>query len=88
MAMCSVYLARDARGQRAGTLVWGAVLEHARASGCWKLVSRVFRENIASRALPRELGFREVDLSENCDPHGATWRGVVIVQRSLLPNVP
>ena len=72
----SVCVAREARGQHAGTLVMGAVLEHARASGCWKLVSRVSREIIASRAWPRELGFREVGLSEKRAPlgkRGGAW---------------
>ncbi len=86
VAEFSVYLTREARSRHAGTLVKGAVLEQAGLSGCWKLVSRVFREIIASRALPRELGFREVGLSEKRAPPGETWRDVVLVQRSLPRN--
>ena len=57
VAEFSVYVAREARGLGAGTLVMTALLEHAEAAGCWKLVSRVFPENTASRALPRSWAF-------------------------------
>ncbi len=64
VAEFSVYVAREARGLGAGTLVMRALLEHAEASGSWKLVSRVFPENTASRVLLKKLGFREVGVYE------------------------
>src|SRR5882724_13541585 len=49
----SVYVRRDYRGRGAGRAVLAALIEAATATGSYKLTSRVFPENIASRALLR-----------------------------------
>ncbi len=85
VAEFSVYVGREARGRGAGTLVMAALLEHAESAGYWKLVSRVFPENMASRALLRKMGFREVGIYEKHARLDGAWRDVVIVER-LLPN--
>jgi L-amino acid N-acyltransferase YncA len=64
-----------------------ALLESAEASGYWKLVSRVFPENMASRALLRKLGFREVGVYEKHARLDGIWRDVVIVERLLPENL-
>lgn len=87
IAEFSVYVGREARGQGAGTLVMAALLAHAEAAGLWKLVSRVFPENTASRALLRKLGFREVGVYETHARLDGTWRDVVIVERLLPRNL-
>jgi L-amino acid N-acyltransferase YncA len=53
------------------------------AAGIWKLVSRVFVENLASRGLLRTLGFREVGVYERHAKLDGAWRDVVIVERHL-----
>jgi phosphinothricin acetyltransferase len=55
----------------------------ARAAGFWKLVSRVFVENTASRSLLRSLGFREVGIYERHGQLDGVWRDVVIVEKLL-----
>src|SRR5579864_8794967 len=60
IAEVSVYVAREFRRHGAGRVALEALIEQAKAQGFWKLVSRVFPENRASRALIRSLGFREV----------------------------
>jgi phosphinothricin acetyltransferase len=85
VAEFSVYVAREARGRGAGTVVMAALLAQAEAAGYWKLVSRVFPENTASRALLRKLGFREVGIYEKHARLDGAWRDVVIVER-LLPE--
>jgi phosphinothricin acetyltransferase len=87
VAEFSVYVARAARGRGAGTLVMAALLEQAEAAGSWKLVSRVFPENTASRSLLRKLGFREVGIYENHARLDGAWRDVVIVERLLPRNL-
>jgi L-amino acid N-acyltransferase YncA len=57
--------------------------EAARGAGFWKLVSRVFVENLASRALLSDLGFREVGIYERHARLGDEWKDVVIVERLL-----
>jgi phosphinothricin acetyltransferase len=83
VAEFSVYVARTARRRGAGRLALQALLEAAAAAGFWKLVSRVFLENTASRALLRRLGFREVGIYEKHAQLDAVWRDVVIVERLL-----
>lgn len=83
VAEFSVYVARNARGRGAGRLAMQALMDDARKAGFWKLVSRVFPENAASRALLRTLGFREVGVYERHGQLHGTWRDVVIVERLL-----
>jgi phosphinothricin acetyltransferase len=83
VAEFSVYVARDVRGQGAGRLATEQLCEAATAAGFWKLVSRVFVENLPSRAMLQAVGFREVGIYEHhARLHGA-WRDVVIVERLL-----
>lgn len=87
VAEFSVYVARSARGRGAGRLAMQALLERAAAAGYWKLVSRVFPENAASRALLRGLGFREVGTYEKHAKLDGVWRDVVIVEYLLGANL-
>ena len=86
IAEYSVYVARDARRRGAGRAAMQALIEAAEAAGFWKLVSRIFVENAASRALMRSLGFREVGIYENHAKLDGVWRDVVIVERLLQPE--
>jgi phosphinothricin acetyltransferase len=83
VAEVSVYVAREARGRGAGTVALGALLKAAKQAGFWKLLSRVFPENAASRALLRKLDFREVGIYRNHAQLDRVWKDVVIVERSL-----
>jgi L-amino acid N-acyltransferase YncA len=83
VAECSVYVARKARGKGVGRLALDALIEAAEEAGFWKLVSRVFPENLASRALCRAAGFREVGIYEKHARLDGVWRDTVIVERLL-----
>src|SRR3954470_7646240 len=72
----SVYASRAARGRGAGRMAMEALFDAARDEGYWKLVSRVFVENDASRGLLRNLGFREVGVYERHGQLDAVWRDV------------
>jgi phosphinothricin acetyltransferase len=85
VAEFSVYVARAARGRGAGRLAIEALVQAATAAGFWKLVSRVFVENEASRRLLEGLGFREVGVYERHGRLDGRWRDVVIVERLLPP---
>jgi L-amino acid N-acyltransferase YncA len=84
IAEVSVYVARKYRRRGAGRVALEELIEQAKAKGFWKLVSRVFPENQASRALIRSLGFREVGIYERHGQLDGVWRDVVIVERHLL----
>ena len=85
IAECSIYVDRAARGQGAGTIAIEALMRAASGAGFWKLVSRVFVENTASRRLLRAAGFREVGVYQRHGRLDGTWRDVVIVERLLDP---
>jgi phosphinothricin acetyltransferase len=83
IAEFSVYVAREARGLGAGRLALSALIEAAEAKGFWKLVSRIFPENLASRQLCNALGFREVGIYRRHGRLDGEWRDCVIVERLL-----
>lgn len=84
IAEFSIYVERSARRCGLGRPLLEALVETAVARGCWKLLSRIFIENHASRALCRAAGFREVGIYERHGRLDGHWRDVVIVER-LLP---
>jgi phosphinothricin acetyltransferase len=83
IAEFSVYVARASRGQGAGRLAIAALIDAAEAAGFWKLLSRVFVENTASRRLLASVGFREVGVYRRHARLDGRWRDVVIVERLL-----
>lgn len=83
VAEFSVYVKRTERGRGSGKRALCFLLEAARKAGFWKLVSRVFVENAASRGLLKSLGFREVGVYEKHGQLDGVWRDVVIVERLL-----
>lgn len=87
VAEFSVYVARQCRGRGVGRLAIGALVHAAEAAGLWKVVSRAFVENVASRRLLRSAGFREVGTYEKHAVLDGVWRDVVIVERLLMRNL-
>jgi L-amino acid N-acyltransferase YncA len=87
IAEVSVYVARNARGRGAGRLVLLALIAACEEAGFWKLVSRVFIDNTASRQLIRSLGFREVGIYEKHGQLDGVWRDVLIVERLIHGNI-
>jgi L-amino acid N-acyltransferase YncA len=83
IAETSVYVSRAHRGQGAGRMALEALMKAAREAGFWKLLSRIFPENTASRALVGKLGFREVGVYKKHGQLDGKWRDVVIVERLL-----
>jgi phosphinothricin acetyltransferase len=79
----SVYAARDARGRGFGRMALSALIEEGRGRGWWKLVSRIFPENIASLRLCATLGFREVGIYRKHAQLDGIWRDVTIVEKLL-----
>jgi phosphinothricin acetyltransferase len=82
----SVYVRRDFRGRGAGHAVLAALIEAA-AAGLHKLTSRVFPENVASRALLKGLGFDEIGTHRRHGKLDDVWRDCVMVERLLGTTV-
>ena len=87
IAEASLYVARRARGHGVGRKALSALIDAAAVAGYWKLVSRVFVDNDASRNLCRKLGFREVGVYEKHAKLDGAWRDVVIVERLIPVNL-
>ena len=87
IAEASLYVSRSARGHGAGRKALTALIEAAASAGYWKLVSRVFVENDASRNLCRKLGFREVGVYEKHAKLDGVWTDVVIVEKLIPANL-
>ena len=79
----SVYVARSARGRGAGRLVLDALCSAYAERGFWKIVSRIFPENVASLALHERCGFRVVGVYHRHGRLDGAWRDCVIVERLL-----
>ncbi len=87
IAEFSVYVTREARGLGAGRVAMLALIDAVKPAGIWKLVSRIFIDNTASRKLMASVGFREVGIYEKHAKLDGQWRDVVIVERLIPENV-
>jgi L-amino acid N-acyltransferase YncA len=87
IAEFSIYVRRDKRGYGVGYLTLENLIEEAEKAGIWKLVSRVFVENMPSRNLLASLGWREVGIYEKHAQLDGEWRDVVIVERLIEANL-
>jgi len=83
VAEFAVYVDGDHRGQGAGRLALAALFEAARAAGFWKLVSRIFPENVAVRKLNESVGVREIGTHRRHARLDDAWRDVIVVERLL-----
>lgn len=80
IAEFSIYIHEDARGSGVGRVLLPQLIEVARAAGFWKLLSRVFPENVGSRRLCAACGFREVGTYVKHAQLEGVWMDVVIVE--------
>jgi phosphinothricin acetyltransferase len=87
IAEVSLYVERSFRGRGAGGLAMRAIIAEAERAGFWKLLSRVFLDNDASRGLIASAGFREVGIYRNHGKLDGVWRDVLIVECLIPANV-
>jgi L-amino acid N-acyltransferase YncA len=83
IAEFSVYVAERYRGRGFGRLVLHDLIARCEAAGFAKMLSRILKENTASRALCASFGFREVGVYERHARLDGVWRDVVIVEKLL-----
>ena len=78
-----VYVARSARGAGIGRRLLAALCEEAERAGLYKLTSRVFTDNAASRAVHLAAGFDEVGVQRRHGRLDGRWKDCVLVERLL-----
>ena len=83
IAEYSIYVANSHHGHGIGNLLMPAFLRALEDAGFWKVLSRLFPENAASRALCARHGFREVGVYQSHAKLDGQWRDTLIVERLL-----
>ena len=83
IAEFSIYISSQGRGKGVGSRLMDNFLEALISEGKWKVLSRVFPENLPSLLLLRKHGFQEVGTYRNHATLDGVWRDVVIVERLL-----
>jgi phosphinothricin acetyltransferase len=78
-----VYVARSARGGGVGRQLLEALCDAAESAGLYKLTSRVFTDNTASRAVHVAAGFHEVGIQRRHGRLDGRWKDCVLVERLL-----
>jgi L-amino acid N-acyltransferase YncA len=78
-----VYVAGQARGHGLGRGLLEALAAEAERQGLYKLTSRVFTTNAASRAAHRAAGFVEVGVQRRHGRLDGEWKDCVVVERLL-----
>jgi L-amino acid N-acyltransferase YncA len=79
----SVYVTQAARGRGIGRALPEALQEEAIELGYWKLTGKLFTENVASAAMIRRCGWRDVGLHLSHARLDGEWRDVLLVERVL-----
>jgi L-amino acid N-acyltransferase YncA len=83
IAECSIYVARSARGRGVGTELCRQLVQEATGRGLWKLVGKVFPENLACVRMVGRCGFHEVGLHRCHGRLDDQWRDVLLLERLL-----
>jgi L-amino acid N-acyltransferase YncA len=78
-----VYVAAGAQGRGLGRALLEALCVAAERDGYYKLTSRIFTSNAASRAVHRAAGFDEVGIQRRHGRLDGEWRDCVLVERLL-----
>lgn len=81
VAQLAVYVDAAARGRGVGRSLLEQVIASSEAGGIWTLQAGVMAENVASLALHRSCGFRDVGVRERIGRLNGEWRDVVLLER-------
>ena len=81
VAEVSLYIKSSARRQGVGKSLLKAAIEESESMGIWTLQAGIFPENVASIALTKACGFREVGYRERVGRINSIWRDVILMER-------
>jgi L-amino acid N-acyltransferase YncA len=81
VAEVSVYVSAPARGKGIGKALLQELVAESEEAGFWTLQASIFRENVASSALHRACGFREVGCRERIGRMNGVWRDTILMER-------
>ena len=81
VAEVSVYVADTFRGKGVGKALLKQLITQSEQEGLWTLQASVFPENIASLAMHKICGFREVGTRHRIGILHGTWRDTGLLER-------
>ena len=81
VAEVSIYVATSARERGIGKALLQALIDVSERAGLWTLQGGIFPENVASIALHKSCGFREVGLRERIGQLQGVWKDVLLMER-------
>lgn len=81
VAEVSVYVAASVRGRGVGKALLRALVHESEVVGIWTLQAGIFSENVASIALHKSCGFREVGIRQRIGQLKGAWRDVLLLER-------
>lgn len=81
VAEVSVYVGHDWRGKGVGKSLLEALVAQSEKNGIWTLQASIFPENLASTALHKACGFREIGRRERIGKLKGVWRDTVLLER-------
>ena len=84
VAEISVYVAESHRGQGIGQTLLELLVQESEKHGIWTLQAVVFPENLATVALHKRCGFREVGRRERIGKLNGAWRDTILLERRSM----
>jgi phosphinothricin acetyltransferase len=81
VAEVSLYVRADVRGRGVGKSLMQALIDAAEDAGLWTLQGSCFPENLASIALQKSFGFREVGRRLLIAQLNGVWRDTLLMER-------
>lgn len=84
VAEVSIYIAEKSRSKGIGRALLKSLVDESEEQGIWTLQAGIFPENVASIALHKSCGFREVGVRQRLGQLAGIWRDVLLLERRSL----
>jgi phosphinothricin acetyltransferase len=82
VAEVSIYIGEEYRGKGIGKALLTNLINLSEKNGFWTLQSGIIKENLASIALHKNCGFREIGVREKISKmSNGVWHDVVLMER-------
>ncbi|MCK8523791.1 N-acetyltransferase family protein [Aquimarina sp. D1M17] len=81
VAEVSIYITSKFRNLGIGKLLLSRLIDESEAQGFWTLQAGIFRQNKASIALHKAVGFREIGYREKVGRLNGVWHDNTILER-------
>jgi L-amino acid N-acyltransferase YncA len=77
----TIYVHKDHNGKGVGTTLMNHLILASEKAGIWTLYASIFPENISSKKLHINSGFREIGYRERIAKLDGVWRSTILFER-------